>query len=112
MKAMKMLVSVLKGEKPYNAATVQAAVGIIKEARAEGVGQDVWSATAQSGISVKSEAKAEIWSDAAGFSEAWKALDSAVSDLEASRDEAAFKAAFPALGASCKGCHEKYRAAE
>ncbi len=29
--------------------------------------------------------------------------------LAAATDEASFKAAFPELGNSCKGCHEKFR---
>jgi cytochrome c556 len=32
--------------------------------------------------------------------------------VKATADEAAFKAAFPALGGTCKSCHEKYRAAD
>jgi cytochrome c556 len=29
--------------------------------------------------------------------------------LKATTDEAGFKAAFPAVGAGCQGCHEKFR---
>ncbi|WP_395685228.1 c-type cytochrome [Aestuariivirga sp.] len=112
MKAMKALVAILKGESAYDAAAVQAAVKSMKDARAEGEAQDVWNASAQTGSSVKTEAKPEVWSDAAGFAAAWKSFDDAVAGVEASTDEASFKAAFPALGASCKGCHEKYRAAD
>lgn len=112
MKAMKALVLILKGQAPYDQATVQAAAKAIKDARAEGEAKDVWNASAQAGASVKSEAKPEIWSDAAGFAAAWKSLDGAVAGLETVTDEASLKAAFPALGGACKGCHEKYRAAE
>jgi cytochrome c556 len=112
MKAMKALVSMLKGETPYDTAAVQAAAKSMTDAQAEGVAKDVWNASSQTGATVKSGAKPEIWTDGAGFTAAWKDLDTAVAALAASKDEAAFKAAFPAVGAACKGCHEKFRAAE
>lgn len=112
MKAMKALVSMLKGETPYDTAAVQAAAKSISDAQAEGVKLDVWNAASQTGATVKSGAKPEIWSDAAGFADAWKTLDTADATLASSKDEASFKAAFPQLGAACKGCHEKFRAAE
>ena len=112
MKAMKDLVSMLKGETKYDTAAVQAAAKSITDAQAEGVAKDVWNASSQTGATVKTGAKAEIWTDAAGFTAAWKDLDTAVAALNASTDEASFKAAFPGLGAACKGCHEKFRQAE
>lgn len=112
MKAMKALVSILKGETPYDTAAVQAAATTLKDARAAGVATDVWSAASQTGATVKSDAKPEIWTDAAGFTAAWTSFDTAVAAIAASKDEASFKAAFPALGAACKGCHEKFRAAD
>ena len=112
MKAMKDLVSILKGETKYDAAAVQAAAKSITDAQAEGVAKDVWNASSQTGATVKTGAKAEIWTDAAGFTADWKTLDTAVAALAATTDEASFKAAFPALGAACKGCHEKFRQAE
>lgn len=112
MKAMKALVSMLKGETPYDTAAVQAAAKSITDAQAEGVAKDVWNASSQTGATVKTGAKAEIWTDAAGFDAAWKDLDTAVAAIAATTDQASFKAAFPKLGAACKGCHEKFRAAE
>ena len=112
MKAMKDLVSMLKGETKYDTAAVQAAAKSISDAQAEGVAKDVWNASSQTGATVKSGAKPDIWTDQAGFADAWKNLDTAVAALNASTDEASFKAAFPALGGACKGCHEKFRQAE
>ena len=112
MKAMKDLVSMLKGETKYDTAAVQAAAKSITDAQAEGVAKDVWNASSQTGATVKTRCQARIWTDAAGFTAAWKDLDTAVAALAASTDEASFKAAFPALGAACKGCHEKFRHAE
>lgn len=112
MKAMKALVSMLKGETAYDTAAVQDAAKAISDAQAESTKLDVWNASSQTGATVKTGAKPDIWTDPAGFAAAWKDLDTAVAALAASTDEASFKAAFPALGASCKGCHEKYRQAE
>ena len=111
-KAMKALVSMLKGETPYDNAAVQAAVKTINDARAASDAAGAWDAASQTGGTVKTEAKPEIWTDAAGFAAAWQNLDKATAQLAATTDEAGFKAAFPALGAACKGCHEKFRAAE
>jgi cytochrome c556 len=112
MKAMKVLVSIIKGETPYDQALVQDAATSIKDAKAESQAKGAWDASTQSGGTVKTGAKTEIWSDAAGFADAWKPLDTAVAGLSAVTDAASLKAAFPALGSACKGCHEKFRAAE
>ena len=61
---------------------------------------------------MKTEAKLEIWSDRAGFDAATMSYVKAKEELKATADEAAFKAAFPALGGTCKACHEKYREAD
>ena len=58
---------------------------------------------------VKTRAKPEIWTDAAGFEAAGGVWYKAYQTIKATTDEASFKAAFPALGESCKGCHEKFR---
>lgn len=111
-KAMKALVSILKGETPYDNAAVQSAVKTITDARAASDAAGAWDAASQTGATIKTEAKPDVWTDAAGFAAAWQNLDKATAQLAATSDEAGFKAAFPALGAACKGCHEKFRAAE
>ena len=112
MKSMKALVSIIKGETPYDTATVQGAAKAIGEAHATAEAAGAWDAASQTGATLKTEAKAEVWTDAEGFAAAWKALDTAAAGVAASTDEAGLKAAFPALGGACKGCHEKFRAAE
>jgi len=60
----------------------------------------------------KTHAKAEIWSDPAGFQTALKPLAPAAAKLaEAAKgtDVAAVQAAFKEAGAACGGCHKKYR---
>ena len=60
----------------------------------------------------KSEAKANIWTDAAGFSAVASALQVQVSKLNQAAmagDMAGVRAQIRATGNSCKGCHDKYR---
>ena len=109
-KMMKTMVPVLKGQAAYDKAAIDAAIGKAEKACA---GWDNWwgeDTKASSGADT--EAKDEIWSDKAGFDAATAAYLKARDGVKASADEASFKAAFPALGGSCKGCHEKYRKAD
>lgn len=105
--SMGVMVPMLKGEKPYDNAAIQAALA------AEGplcAGWDAWwAADGQAGGTVKTTAKPEIWTDTKGYADAGSAWYAAFTAVTASNDEASFKAAFPALGASCQGCHEKFR---
>lgn len=60
----------------------------------------------------KSEAKANIWTDAAGFSAVASAMQVQVSRLNQtalSGDMAAVRTQIRPTGASCKACHDKYR---
>ncbi|MCR5880891.1 cytochrome c [Phenylobacterium sp. J367] len=60
----------------------------------------------------KSEAKANIWSDAAGFTAAASNLQvqtSKLQQLAQAGDVDALKAQVRATGGACKGCHDKYR---
>jgi cytochrome c556 len=54
-------------------------------------------------------AKAEIWTDRAGFDQAMKESQAAATAMAGVTDEAAYVAAMKALGGSCKSCHDKYR---
>jgi cytochrome c556 len=87
--AMGTMVPMMKGEKPY--------------------WDKWWAADAQAGATVETFAKPEIWTDAKGWTDASAAWYAAFTAVKASTDEASFKAAFPALGGSCQGCHEKFR---
>ncbi len=64
---------------------------------------------------VKTDAKAEVWSDAAGFAAAankFQVEASKFQQLAAAGDIAAIKAQVRPVGGSCKGCHDKYRVPE
>jgi cytochrome c556 len=99
---------IMKGEKPYDKAAIDAAFAKSEAACANWA--NFWGADTQVGESVKTRAKPEIWTDAAGFEAAGNASYQATQALKAAADEAAFKAALPAVGAGCQGCHEKFQA--
>ena len=107
---MKVMVPIIKGQKAYDKAAIDAAIADSQKACAGWAGW--WGEDTKPGGAVKTEAKAEIWSDAAGFEAAGKAYMTAEAAVLASTDEASFKAAFPALGKACQGCHEKFRQAD
>lgn len=63
---------------------------------------------------VKTAAKAEVWSDAAGFASAVTRLQDETAKLQqvaAAGDMDAIKAQFRATAGACKNCHDTYRAA-
>ncbi|HEY0011721.1 MAG TPA: cytochrome c [Allosphingosinicella sp.] len=60
----------------------------------------------------RTRAKAEIWSDAAGFraaTEGFQQASGAFNQAAQAGDLAAVRAALPALRQSCSNCHEKFR---
>jgi cytochrome c556 len=63
---------------------------------------------------VKTAAKAEIWTDAAGFAAAVSKLQDETAKLQqvaTAGDVEAIKAQVRATGGACKNCHDTYRAA-
>lgn len=102
--AMKPLAAIAKKEAPFDAAVVKANATTIADNLKKASGH--FPAGSGGG---QSRAKAEIWSDAAGFEKSMKDAVAAATALQAVKDEAAYGAAFGAVGASCKGCHDKYR---
>lgn len=62
---------------------------------------------------LKTDAKAEIWTDAAGFAAASQALQAQATrmqQLAVAGDVDGVKAQIRTLGGTCKSCHDKYRA--
>ncbi len=107
-KMMGTLVPMIKGEKPYDAAAVKAALD--GEGPACSKWAEFWPEDSKVGKAVKTRALDAIWTDPKGFEAAGNADYKAFTELAATTDEAGFKAKFPALGAACGGCHEKFRA--
>ena len=106
-KAMGVMVPMIKGEAPYDNTAIQTALATTEAACAGWA--NWWGEDTKPGGAVETWAKAEIWTDKAGFEAASMAYGKAFGAVKASTDEASFKAAFPAFGSSCGGCHEKFR---
>jgi cytochrome c556 len=107
--AFKTIRDELRGDAPDAAKIRSAATDITRAAGAI----DHWfpaGTGADSGL--RTDAKPEVWTDAAGFA---AARDGFVREankwaqLGNGGDVAAWKEAAASLGQSCKGCHDKYR---
>lgn len=97
----------IKGQVPYDAAAIKANVAVVQT-----LSTLPWSAFG-AGTQGSSSAKPEIWSDAAGFKAAQTKFEGAVVKLSAAADAGdldKLRAAFGDVGASCKACHDAYRA--
>lgn len=100
-----------KGEMEYNAELAQAAAGNV--ATVANLSQaTIWPEGTGMDAIKDSTAKANIWTDFAGFQEKWNALAPAAEKLQAAAGQgpAEIGAAIGAVGGTCKGCHDTYRA--
>ena len=102
--AMKPLGAIAKKQAPFDAAVVKASATTIADNLKKA--QALFPAGSGGG---ESRAKAEIWTDAAGFEKGMKDAHSAAVALQSVSDEAAFAPALGALGSTCTSCHDKYR---
>ncbi len=101
-------VPIFKGDKPFDAAALKAAFENEDKVCADW--SKWWGPETKQGSAEQTHALPAIWEDPKSFdaaANAWYAADQA---LRKTTDLASFKAAFPADGAGCKGCHEKFRA--
>jgi cytochrome c556 len=105
---IKVAVPILKGEAKFDAATLKAAFDA-EDATCKDWAM-WWGPDTQKGDKEQTHALPAIWSDPKGFEAAGAAWYAADQKLRTATDDASFKAAFPAVGDGCKGCHEKFRA--
>ncbi|MDE2383905.1 MAG: cytochrome c [Alphaproteobacteria bacterium] len=105
---LKVAIPIMKGEKPFDGAALKAAFDAEDAACKDW--SMWWGADTQKGDKEQTHALPAIWTDAKGFEAAGTAWYNADQNLRKAADLASFKAAFPAVGDGCKGCHEKFRA--
>jgi len=103
------LVAIVKGEKPYDQATVDAAL-----AQFEDTIKKFPTLFPDSIKGMKPEgdyyASPKVWDDKAGFDEHIKSFAKAVADAQGKiKDLDTLKAVLPTIGKQCGGCHETYR---
>ena len=109
--SMKTLVPMARGEAPWNQAAAIQALENLQRIGQQTVAMFPRGSGTESGT--KTAALPAIWEKAPEFAAAAKAQsDAAEALLKAARanDEAAFKSGFGAMGRSCGGCHEGFRA--
>lgn len=98
--------AVVKGERPFDKAAVEADVAVI-----EMMSKLPWNAFPQ-GSEQNTKAKPEIWKEQDKFKAGADKLQAETAKLSAaakSGDLNAIKAAFGGVGQSCKACHDNYR---
>jgi cytochrome c556 len=103
------LAAMVKGEKPYDQATVNTALAQFEE-----TAKKLPTLFPDSSKGQKTDgdysASPKIWEDKAGFSEHITSFSKAVTDAKASiKDLDTLKAAFPVIGKQCGACHETFR---
>ncbi len=103
------LAAMVKGEKPYDQATVDSALAQFEE-----TAQKLPTLFPDSIKGMKADgdysSSPKVWEDKAGFSEHIASFAKAVADAKAQiKDLDTLKASFPAVGKQCGGCHETYR---
>jgi cytochrome c556 len=103
------LSAMVKGEKPYDQATVDAAM-----AQFEDTIKKFPTLFPDSIKGMKPEgdysASPKVWEDKAGFEEHIKSFAKAVADAQGKiKDLDTLKATLPTIGKQCGGCHETYR---
>jgi len=103
------LVAMIKGEKPYDQATVDAAL-----AQFDDTAKKLPTLFPASFKDAKFDGdyspSGKIWEDKAGFDEHIASFAKTVSDAKGKiKDLDALKAELPVIGKQCGGCHETYR---
>jgi cytochrome c556 len=103
------LAAMVKGEKPYDQATVDAAF-----AQFEDTAKKLPTLFPDSIKGLKADgdysASSKVWEDKAGFAEHAASFGKTVGEAKTSvKDLDALKVALPVIGKQCGGCHETYR---
>lgn len=103
------LAAMIKGEKPYDQATVNAAL-----AQFEDTGKQLPTLFPESMKGVKLDGdyapSPKIWEDKAGFAQHAASFAKAVDDAKGKiKDVDTLKAELGVIGKQCGGCHETYR---
>jgi cytochrome c556 len=68
-----------------------------------------WFPAGSGAVGTRNRAKAEIWSDSAGWQQRVTQFQNSTRTLAAAADVAAMRGAVRAVGASCASCHSAFR---
>jgi len=103
------MAAMLKGEKPYDQATVDTAMATFEDTAKK---LPTLFPASIKGLKPEGDysASPKIWEDKAGFDAKIAAFAKAVADAKPKiKDLDSLKATFPAVGKECGGCHETFR---
>lgn len=106
------IIGMLRGDIAYDPAAASAAANNMAALAGMHVGNQYPAGSDNYSMFGDTRAQPNIWSDAAGYQARFAALGAAVSDLAAVADQGrgALGPRVAAVGATCKGCHDNYRA--
>jgi cytochrome c556 len=112
--SLRTLGGMAQGEAPYDAAAAQAAADSLLEHATSPDWAVMWPEGSAQGELEDSKALPAIWENPEDLQAKHQALIDAATAMQgaAGTDLAAVQASLGAVGASCGGCHETYRAAD
>jgi cytochrome c556 len=108
-RAMGGLAPMMKGEKPYDQAVVNTSLAQLEETAKK---LPTMFPDSIKGLKIEGDysSSPKVWEDKAGFAAKIDSFAKAVTEAKAKiKDLDSLKAAVPALGKECSGCHETYR---
>jgi cytochrome c556 len=103
------LVAMVKGEKPYDQATVDTALNQLEDTAKK---LPTLFPASTKGLKPEGDysASSKIWEDKAGFDEHIASFGKVVTEAKAQiKDLDTLKVAMPVIGKQCSGCHETFR---
>ena len=108
-RAMGGLAPMMKGEKPYDQATVNTSLTQLEETAKK---LPAMFPDSIKGVKIEGDyhASPKVWEDKAGFAARIDSFAKAVAEVKGKiKDLDSLKAAVPAIGKECSGCHETFR---
>lgn len=108
-RAMGGLAPMVKGEKPYDQAVVNTSLAQLEETAKK---LPTLFPDSIKGVKIEGDysSSPKVWEDKAGFAAKIDSYAKAVTEAKAKiKDLDSLKAAVPAIGKECSGCHETYR---
>lgn len=108
-KALGGMIAMVKGEKPYDQATVDASFAVLDETAKK---LPTMFPDSIKGVKVEGDysSSPKVWEDKAGFTAKIQSFAKVVAEAKSKiKDLDSLKANAPAIGKECGGCHETFR---
>ena len=108
-KALGGMIAMVKGEKPYDQATVDASFAVLDETAKK---LPTMFPDSIKGVKVEGDysSSPKVWEDKAGFTAKIQSFSKVLAEAKSKiKDLDSLKANAPAIGKECGGCHETFR---